>query len=148
MNRNKAFTVLELVVVVIMIATIASLALPKYSKTIDRAHCDNAVMQLRAIHATNEIYNAQEGNYWPDDAITYDVNDLPEGINASLGLNIIEDGVNYDCNSPAGNGTNYTCRATRGTVFTLQVIQNPLQNANPYNPGLQGNLAVAPCSQI
>ncbi len=129
----KGFTILELIVVVIIISILATVALPNYSRTIERAHCNNALMQLRSIHAANAIYFAQEQFYWPLGGF---INQNKDAINTGLGLHIIEDGVTYLCRDTNGFDTSpdqFVCTASRtgGGFTTLTLTEASLSNANP-----------------
>lgn len=75
-------------VVVILIGIIAAFALPNYSKSIQKAHERDAVVQLMAIHAACKIYYAQAGQY-PSAPLDID------GINEQFGLNVIGNGMTY-----------------------------------------------------
>ena len=128
MNRKnqKSFTLVELLAVIMIIAAVAGFAIPNYSRSVERAHEQDGLTQLRAIHAANQIFNARTNSYWPADAGAYTVND----INTNLGLNIIESGMAYACSGT--DGTTFDCTATRaGGSFTLTVDENPLSAANP-----------------
>lgn len=46
----KAFTLLELIVVVIIVAVLASLALPQIRRTIERVYANQAAKQLGTVH--------------------------------------------------------------------------------------------------
>ena len=59
MLKNKpGFTLIELLAVVLIIATLTSVALPKYRRTIERAAATEALVNLRSIFAAAKRYKA------------------------------------------------------------------------------------------
>ena len=63
--KNKAaFTLLELMMVVIIIGILASLSLPKFVETIERARSTEALIQLGALRCSMERYFLEnDGSY-------------------------------------------------------------------------------------
>lgn len=104
--KKRAFTVMELMTVVVIVGVIAAFAIPKLTLTMDRAHEQDAVTQLTAIHAANKLYRAQNGTYWPPDATTYSLAQL----NTALGLSIMANGLTYTCDG--SDGSTFACRGT------------------------------------
>ena len=81
---KKAFTLMELIVVVVIASAIAGFALNNYLKAVEISEARNAITLARAIQAAEEIYLAKNGVYWPEVDGHYDIED----INAALELNI------------------------------------------------------------
>lgn len=123
----RAFTIMEIMVVIVILGAIAGFAIPNYTKSVEQAYERDAIMQLSAIHATNQIYFAKTGAYWPPNGSAYDVN----SINSNLNLNIIENGMTYSCTGT--NGTTFTCTAVRSgaAAFTVTVTEAALTATNP-----------------
>lgn len=64
LNENSAaFTLLELMIVIAIIAFLASIALPKYSKYMARAKQAEVALNLASLHAAEQMYFAQNGKY-------------------------------------------------------------------------------------
>ena len=123
-NSLKAFTLIELIVVVVVISMVAAFAIPNYQKAIRRAHERNAILHLTTIHGANEIFRAGNREYWIDpDA------DLAE-INAGLSINIIDNEMEYVY---GGDADNYTVMAiwTGTSSFTARVNQGAIGGGNP-----------------
>ena len=120
MNRShkKAFTIIEVLLVVIVIGILASMALPKYIKTVERARAKDAERNLVAIHAANRIFFAETGVYWPNGGPG-----ALSDINTNLGLSIAPNGFTYVC---SGGANFYICLATRVSAYSLVVDQTPI----------------------
>lgn len=86
------FTLIELITVVIIIAILASLAVPNYIKTVERAKDKEAIVNLKLIMAAEKIYKMGNGNYYPPgNTQTSDIN----AINLGLGLDLNVSTWNY-----------------------------------------------------
>jgi len=56
-NNNKGFTLIELLVVVLIIGILAAIALPQYTKTVEKSRSAEALLNLKAISdAANRNY--------------------------------------------------------------------------------------------
>src|SRR3989338_7313359 len=89
---KKGFTLTEVLLVVVILSILASMALPNYNKTVERARARDATTNLMAIHAANRIFFTETGQYWP--------NGLPGNlvdINRDLRLSIVANGFTYVC---------------------------------------------------
>lgn len=64
--ENRSFTLLELIVVIIVIGIIATIALPKYQRVVERTRVAEAKSMLSAIRSAQIRYLAQYGNYAQD----------------------------------------------------------------------------------
>ncbi len=132
MNKDKAFTLTELMVVVILIGIIAAFALPNYNKAIAKAHERDAIVQLMAIHAACKIYNAQAGQY-PQEALDID------GINEQLGLNVIANGMTYAYALKLPDQFNVTAQwkeSGHDDYFEISINEHPINQheAKDLNP--------------
>ena len=89
MSDKRGFTLLELLMVVIIIAILASIALPQYINATERARASEALQLLGALRSSELRYAAQNPNnsYTPnapelDTTITGSANWNPPVINA------------------------------------------------------------------
>lgn len=124
----NAFTLVELIVVVVIVAILASVGIPKYMKTVDAAQIRDARTQLIALHAANEIYRAQSGGqYLPGTTLNL------SQINAGLSINIIAaSNVTYAYTRTSTTTYSATATFTSGlAAYTISVNQNPISSSNP-----------------
>lgn len=126
---KKAFTIMEILIVVIIVGIIAAFAIPNYGRSVRQSHLQDAMMQLSAIRNANQIYFARTSSYWPStpgQGVTE--------INANLSLNIIENQITYTCGPGATAGITFTCTAVYNdpvNTFTATLTEAPLATNNP-----------------
>ncbi|MDO8749092.1 MAG: type IV pilin-like G/H family protein [Candidatus Omnitrophota bacterium] len=63
MNKNSGFNIIELVVVVVIIGILSALAIPQYTKTVERSRQSEALTNLAAIRGAQTRYYLENGNY-------------------------------------------------------------------------------------
>ena len=140
--KSKGFTLMELMVVLIVMGVIAGLAMPKYARSVESSHRKDAENQLLLVHSAQDMYASRNNNvYWGPAAGATPALKLAD-INQNLGLNILANGMDYDCTTAGGGGDNYTCTAARngGAAFTITVTEAVI------NPGANPSCApVASC---
>lgn len=126
LNR-PAFTLFELISVIIIVTIMAAFAIPNYMKAMRKGHERNMAVNLMTIHGANEIYRAKSGGndeYLPGAGL-----DLA-GINAGLSLNIIDNNAVYEYTR--ATATMYDATATLGGGWLeLRLSQNPASDSNP-----------------
>ena len=61
---KKSFTLIELLIVVLIVGILATVALPRYTKVIERAYLTEATIMVRAIADSMELYYI-EHDTWP-----------------------------------------------------------------------------------
>ncbi len=127
-HASKAFTIMEILIVVIIVGVMAAFAIPNYGRSVSQSHLQDAMMQLSAIRTANQVYYARTGAYWPPSG-----SNGVTAINSNLSLNIIENGMTYTCGPGATVGTTFTCTAVTSGAgsFTTTVTQAPLSTTNP-----------------
>lgn len=65
--RSKGFTLVELLVVIIILAVLATLIIPSYRKAVVNATIDDSKTKLKLIRAAQRMYNLDEGSYTSGD---------------------------------------------------------------------------------
>jgi prepilin-type N-terminal cleavage/methylation domain-containing protein len=117
-----AFTLMELLIVVVVLGMIAGFAIPNYTKAVERAYERDGVNNLILLSGAEEAYKARNGDYWPGftGACGGGNCGIAGGLNTDLKLNIVENGMSYVCARSAGVRT-YGCTAIRqgGNGFSL-----------------------------
>lgn len=71
-QRNQGFTLIELLVVITIIAILASLAVPTFSKIQERGNMTKGVNNCRQIITTLRIYSSDNNGNYPDNATVDD----------------------------------------------------------------------------
>ncbi|NLO92247.1 MAG: prepilin-type N-terminal cleavage/methylation domain-containing protein [Elusimicrobia bacterium] len=66
MRRDSGFTLIELLVVVLIVGILASLAIPQYFKTVEKARISESMSVISSIKSAQERYLAGAGGYASD----------------------------------------------------------------------------------
>lgn len=69
-NRKSAFTLVELIIVVIIIGILAAIAIPAYIKTQERAFDKDAQASVKLIQAAERVYRLENNFYYPNSGST------------------------------------------------------------------------------
>ncbi len=104
-NNKAGFTLLELVVVVIIVAVMASLALPRLISQVEQSRAAEAYRFLGVIRDAMEQHKFRNGNYTTADLV-------PTLLGYDPGA---EPNAHFNYTIPASLGNTYTIRATRTT---------------------------------
>jgi type II secretory pathway pseudopilin PulG len=118
---------MELMVVIVIIGIIAGFALPQYQRAIRKSIERDAIAQLSALWAANNMYRAVNDVYWPG------ANQTAAQINAGLNLNLIQQ---TNCTYTYTRLTNTTYTARMAYVdgvnnFTIELDEGALAAGNP-----------------
>lgn len=63
MRDNKGFTLIELLIVVVIIAILAAIAIPKFSATREKAYFEDMKSDLKTLASQQEIYYSDAYSY-------------------------------------------------------------------------------------
>ncbi|WP_428048761.1 type IV pilin protein [Candidatus Avelusimicrobium caledoniensis] len=63
-NNNNAFTLIELLVVVLIIGILAAVALPQYTKAVERSRATQAVTLLKSLYQAAQEYQLANGEWF------------------------------------------------------------------------------------
>ncbi len=131
-RKITAFTLMELMLVVIILGIVAGFALPSLDKLYLKSQQRDITNYLRLIHGANEIYKARNGTYWnPGDGGMHLLNE----INSALRLNIPAN-AKYTYNySTSDVGVSYmVCVYIAGIDSFMRMMSMPLSTNIPPNP--------------
>jgi prepilin-type N-terminal cleavage/methylation domain-containing protein len=116
--HKKAFTLIELIIVVVLIGMMAMFVIPNFSKAVNKSYAKAAYNNLLIIYSAEKLYyNNGNNNYLPSTATTWNLTQINTGLN----LSIIANGITYTCTGT--NGTTFSCDAAYGSTFTLRITQ-------------------------
>ncbi len=104
--NNKAFTLIELMIVVAIIAFLATISIPQYFRYQAKAKQTEVAMNLASLHTAEQAYFAEHGEYtnilWGDGGLGwkpegYKGGGKGENFNYTYGFNTpgAQEGVNY-----------------------------------------------------
>lgn len=103
MMNQKAFALIELLVVVLIIGILAAVALPQYQKAVEKARMAEAVTLVRAIANAHQLYYIANGSYLSATEIDKLDIEIPGTINHQHGAKRIK--TKDFIYSPNGQGT-------------------------------------------
>jgi len=92
--HKKAFTLIELLIVIIIIGILATIAIPQYQKMVRRAKISGAIPKLKQIIDAEQVYYMEYGAYFlvnvcsPADAAKWQIIgiDIPNDTNFNFGF--------------------------------------------------------------
>ena len=70
--KNKAFTLIEVLVAVLIIGILAAIAVPKYQEAVEKSIMQEAIANLKTIAQANDSFYLQNGRY----AYSYEIDKL------------------------------------------------------------------------
>ena len=87
--NNKGFTLIELLVVVLIIGILAAIALPQYTRAVERSRTAEAVQWLGNVASAQQIFYMQNNRFATsrDDLNTGDITIPPISTNWNMGSN-------------------------------------------------------------
>ena len=142
MKNNKAFTLVEIVIVAVIIGFLAFVTVPNMLKSVNHAYAKEAMQNLMAIYASEKDYaQNHDGKYPPGQLLG------ASAINTALGLNIVENnGIVYSCNTQ-GNGE-FECKAVQASFTEIVWSNSPLTLSDPTACIYDSDLHPNPCCSV
>ena len=129
--KNHAFTLIELLVVVLIIGILAAVALPQYQKAVYKARAAEAVIMLKAITQSEEVYYMANGHY--TSAITDLDVQVPDELIGSYGTASFDDKYSYACQN--GHGCEAITNNANMPFFHFNFLHRIDENSNPQASG-------------
>lgn len=147
----RAFTLIEIIAVIVIVGVIASLALPQYTRLIERHRAEQALIVLRALHSRAQMLYAKYNTCLDPNLPAGVIPERIDGLNRELGLNLTEDlgkyfmfGYHANCFDQTGPSFDgdlaYASRQNRDNSgfgydgnerYVLVLYPEPLSNKNP-----------------
>lgn len=116
--KRDGFTVIEILTVVIILAILATLAVPPFIRTMEAAKGRLAKTNLKLIYAAEKVYRNEVGAYMPiaGARLGAEANEFKK----YLGLDLKEDQFEYEVDTTAGSTASFQATATRkGKTLTI-----------------------------
>lgn len=111
MLKRRSVTLLELMVVIVIVAILATLGLPNLAIFVERERAKNAEANLMIIYNAEKRYRLDNGEYFPGGAVA----DTTNKVNNGLGTYISDPYFTYKITSTIVNKVaGYTATAERG----------------------------------
>ncbi|KPL00836.1 MAG: hypothetical protein AMJ91_03145 [candidate division Zixibacteria bacterium SM23_73_3] len=117
--RSKGFTLIELMIVVVIIAILAAMAIPRFMRASVKSKQTEAKLILKQIYTMQRAYRQEKNSYYPGDGST--VVAQPGGVIAPLHVEIMP-AVYY---SYSVTGDAFTFLATAGSRSATGLDDDP-----------------------
>jgi len=125
-KNTAAFTLMEILVVIIIISIIAAFSVPNFSKSVRRARARDAVNNLTVIHAAQLIYGSMNSTFRLCNNVA-----AINALNGANSLSIVENGATYSC-ANANPPTVCTAVSNAGDFTVTVTLANPVSfGVNP-----------------
>ncbi len=105
--RNKGFTLIELMIVVVIIAILAAMAIPRFMRTSVKTKQTEARLILKQIYTMERAYRQEKDSYYPGDGST--IVAQPGGAFAALYVEIMTPA--YYSYSISGDASSFSATA-------------------------------------
>ena len=117
--NNKAFTLVELTVVAIIVGLLALVAIPNMIQGVNRGYAKDAMRNIMAIYAAQQEYAQSHGGTYIYCGNTGSTTDFSACLNSGLGTNIIpSDSMIYTCEDSGGYAV---CQARKNLEIVLRL---------------------------
>lgn len=97
-RSRQAFAIIEILIAIIILGILAAIALPDYSKSIEKSRGKNGEVNLISIYNAQKRYRLDNGNYYTCAPCN------PSTINSALDVHIDDPYFTYEIKSESGSG--------------------------------------------
>jgi len=119
-NRRAGFTLIELLMVMVIIGILATIAIPKFGRTRERAYFKAMMSDLRNLQAQQELYFATPSHNYTYSASTTSLgNDYTTSKGVTVTMSASGSTGWAATASHTALATNQTCAVFAGTVSTV-----------------------------
>ncbi|MFQ5680599.1 MAG: type IV pilin protein [Candidatus Omnitrophota bacterium] len=130
--KKKAFTLVEITIVLVILGILAGIAWPNFMRSKERALAKEAIVGLKLIRAAEMVYQSENGTYYPSSGSQGNI----ATINTNLRLTLSETNWDYTI---TGGASAFTATANRqgsgpykDCVYTItQATAEPTANSCP-----------------
>jgi prepilin-type N-terminal cleavage/methylation domain-containing protein len=119
---RRAFTLVELMIVLTLISIVATMCVPTFKKAIEQSEADIAAANLRAIWAAERLYWLEYHSYTSDLSALQGLKLLDPGL-PTTGTSPVPGGYTYAIDSNADANT-FNATATRGEMGHYNINQD------------------------
>jgi general secretion pathway protein G len=130
MNRRSAFTLLELVIVILILGIIAAVAVPRMANQTQTARDNSARQSLGILRNAIELYNAKNNSY----PASTEANPLGTSLAEYLNGPLPAPGVGYhaDSNVVSTDGMTPSASTTAGWLYDPATGNLKINGTSPY----------------
>lgn len=114
--KKSGFTLYEIIIVLVIVAVLASLGLPNFIKAKEHALGREARQHLKIILESEKAFRMQKGAYYPNGSTIADLN----AINSNLSLTLVNTSWDYSISADQNRFDAVAARAGSGGYLDCQ----------------------------
>jgi type IV pilus assembly protein PilA len=120
LRQRKGFTLIELLIVIVIIGILAAIAIPKFSKTREKAYFKAMMSDLRNLQSQQELYYSNPANNYQYSSATGSLPDFAASQGVTIAITTSGNtGWGATAVHAALNSTSQKCAVFVGTVSSV-----------------------------